>query len=199
MTAAQPGLGYSMMFPPGWKQFHPDVESEKTLTELATKDAKQLGRLDVVMAIRQHTHRMFEGLRRRGALSMYLPVAVPEDLTVPASLTVVPVRVPEHSNLAQVVQGRTDGVTPEQLSVDGATWFYWVATEDELDGSDEAGSKTLHYVVPRPELESDEPRAALHLIYSYTVLADDRDGEYAQALETLGHSIVGTFQWGPQA
>ena len=67
-TAPASGLGFSMLFPPGWREFRTDVESERELTELATRGARDAGRADVALAIRQHIHRMFEGLRRRRAL-----------------------------------------------------------------------------------------------------------------------------------
>lgn len=191
------GIRFSMLFPPGWQEFRPDVEGEKALTDLATAGAREAGRPDVVMAIRQHVHRMFEGLRRRRAVGVHLPVSVPNDLTVPASLTVVPVQVTAGSTLERSVAGMTEGQTPELLEVDGARWYRWIERKDSLEGSDEAVSTTIHYVVPRPD--PGEPTAGLHLLFAITMLAEDRDGDFAQALESLGHGIVGTFSWGPRA
>ncbi|MGX1703114.1 hypothetical protein [Microbacterium sp. NPDC055357] len=188
------GIRFSMLFPPGWQEFRPDLESEKALTALATAGAREAGRADVVMAIRQHVHRMFEGLRRRRAVGVHLPVAVPGDLTVPASLTVVPVQVTTGSTLDRAVTGLATGQTPELVEVDGARWYRWIERQNTLEGSDEAGSTTIHYVIPRPD--EGEPTAGLHLIFAVTMLAEDRDSEFTRALESLGHGIIGTFAWG---
>ena len=187
--AAQPGLGFSMLFPPGWREFRTDVESERALTELATRGAREAGRADLVLAIRQHIHRLFEGLRRRRALGVHLPVVTTDDSVLPASLTVVPVRFAP-GGIARVVADRAGGAAVEEVDVTGARWYRWYDRADDLDGQDAAASVTLHYMIPRPD-----DAGALHLLYAYTVLAEDRDEQPDRSLETLGHGIIGTFEW----
>ena len=189
-------LHFSMLFPPGWREFHPDLAGEQALSDLATAGARAAGRADVVMVIRQHVHRMFEGLRRRRAVGVHLPVEVPGDLTVPASLTVVPVQVTPGATLASAIPGLTAGATAEKLDVDDTHWYRWIERADSLEGSDEAVSTTIHYVIPRPD--AGEPRAGLHRLFAITMLAEDRSGEFARALESLGHGIIGTFAWGSE-
>ena len=192
--AAPPsGLGFSMLFPPGWRELRTDVESERELTELATRGARDAGRADVALAIRQHIHRMFEGLRRRRALGVHLPVVTIDDSVLPASLTVVPVRFAP-GGLARAVADRAGDAAVEEVDATGARWFRWYDRADQLEGQDAAASVTLHYMIPRPD-----DAGALHLLYAYTVLAEDRDEEPDRSLETLGHGIIGTFEWGRPA
>ena len=192
-TAPASGLGFSMLFPPGWREFRTDVESERALTALATRGARDAGRADVALAIRQHIHRMFEGLRRRRALGVHLPVVTMDDSVLPASLTVVPVRFAP-GGLARAVADRAGDAAVEEVDATGAHWYRWYDRADQLEGQDAAASVTLHYVIPRPD-----DAGALHLLYAYTVLAEDRGEEPDRSLETLGHGIIGTFEWGRPA
>jgi hypothetical protein len=192
-TAPPSGLGFSMLFPPGWREFRTDVESERELTELATRGARDAGRADVALAIRQHIHRMFEGLRRRRALGVHLPVVTMDDSVLPASLTVVPVRFAP-GGLARAVADRAGDAAVEEVDATGARWYRWHDRADQLEGQDAAASVTLHYVIPRPD-----DAGALHLLYAYTLLAEDRGEEPDRSLETLGHGIIGTFEWGRPA
>ncbi|MBD8024604.1 hypothetical protein [Microbacterium gallinarum] len=192
-TAPPSGLGFSMLFPPGWREFRTDVESERELTELATRGARDAGRADVALAIRQHIHRMFEGLRRRRALGVHLPVVTMDDSVLPASLTVVPVRFAP-GGLARAVADRAGDAAVEEVDATGARWYRWYDRADQLEGQDAAASVTLHYMIPRPD-----DAGALHLLYAYTVLTEDRGEEPDRSLETLGHGIIGTFEWGRPA
>ncbi|KRC61487.1 hypothetical protein ASE14_11520 [Agromyces sp. Root81] len=191
---AQRGIAFSMLFPPGWREFRADASGEAELTELATAGARQAGRADVVLVIRQHVHRMFDGLRRRRAIGVHLPVETLAGGALPVSLTVVPVRVATGSTLARTVHTIAGVAGVEELPVDGATWYRWEEHADELDGDRSGASTSLHYVVPRP---GGDGEAGLQLIYALVALAEDRGGEEARALERLGHGIIGTFQWGP--
>lgn len=188
------GIGFSMLFPPGWREFRTDAAAEDELCTLASAAARDAGRADVVFVIRQHVHRMFDGLRRRRAIGVHLPVEPEHDGTLPVSLTVVPVRVGTQSTLARVTQRLADAASVEELAVDDTTWYRWVQRQDDVDGDAEAISTTWHYVIPRP---GGPGEAGLHLIYSLVALADDRDDEQTRALEALGHGIIGTFRWEP--
>lgn len=188
------GIGFSMLFPPGWREFRADAAGEAELTELATAAARDAGRADVVLAMRQHVHRMFEGLRRRKAIGVHLPVESLAGGALPVSLTVVPVRVGSGSTLPRTVGTIAGGHQVEELPVDDTTWYRWEERTDDLDGDREAVSTSLHYVIPRP---GGDGEAGLQLIYALVALAEDRGSNETRALETLGHGIVGTFQWGP--
>jgi len=195
-TPTQPasarGIGFSMLFPPGWREFRADASGEAELTELSTALARDAGRADVVLAIRQYVHRMFDGLRRRGAIGVHLPVASFAGGALPVSLTVVPVRAAAGSSLAGTV-GRLAGVAQvEDLAVDDTTWFRWEERSDELDGDHDGASASLHYVIPRP---GGTGEAGLQLVFALVTLAEDRESAETRALEALGHGIIGTFQW----
>lgn len=192
-AAPQRGIGFSMLFPPGWREFRPDAAGEAELTELATAAAREAGRADVVLAIRQYVHRMFDGLRRRKAIGVHLPVETLAGGALPVSLTVVPVRVAAGSTLARTVGTISGGNPVEELPVDDTTWFRWEERSDDLDGDRDAISTSLHYVLPRP---GGDGEAGLQLIYALVALAADRGSDETRALESLGHGIVGTFQWG---
>lgn len=186
------GIGFSMLFPPGWREFRTDAAGEEQLAALASAAARDAGRADIVFLIRQHVHRMFEGLRRRRALGVHLPVEPAHGGTFPVSLTVVPVRVGTQSTLARVAQQLADAAPVERLDVDDTTWYRWEERRDEVDGDGEVISTTWHYVIPRP---GGPGEAGLHVLYSLVALAVDRDAEQTRALEALGHGIIGTFRW----
>lgn len=192
--AAAPGRGiaFSMLFPPGWLEFSVDTVGEERLTAMATAQAREIGRADVVLMIKQHLHRMFEGLRRRKAIGVHVPVLLPEGSMLPASLTVVPVRVGAQSTLAQTVNKLAEGVPVDDLSVDDTTWFRWIERHDNLEGNAEGLAVTIHYVIPRP---GGPGEAGLHLLYAVVALAEDQGSDHLSDLETLGHTIIGTFQW----
>ncbi|MCL2090051.1 MAG: hypothetical protein FWH11_02305 [Micrococcales bacterium] len=179
-------LTYSMLFPRGWQQFPVDAAGEKQVSAAATKQARDVGRADVVAMIRQYTHQMFDRLRKQRAVAVHLPVGM--SMTAPASLAVVPLVAGESTLDAAVVRAAR-GLTVERLDVDDTTWYRWVEPHSRVEDSTELTGTTLHYVIPRP---GGPGEAGLHLVYTAIGLVGDE--EIQQWIE-LGHTIVGSFQW----
>lgn len=191
-------LGYSMLFPPGWREFRTTVEFEKVLVNLITAEAKSAGRADVVLKLRQHVHEMFEHLRRRGSLGFAIPVHEATSGRWPASLIVTPLKVGTSGTLTGGIQKVAAGNAVETETVDGTTWYLWdsAGSPEESPGIRSHG---INLVVPRPLRDGGidpDPKAGLWLLYSYAEIDGAVGKEAADGLRQLGHAILGTFKWG---
>ncbi|MFL4472764.1 hypothetical protein ACIPVK_02055 [Paeniglutamicibacter sp. MACA_103] len=194
------GIGYSMVYPPGWREFRTTAEHEGILTKLATAEAKSLGRADVVLLIRQKTHEMFEHLRRRGSLGFALPVSQVNGGAIPTSMIMTPLKVGASGTLADAVRRVAGGNPLETEAVDGANWYHW-STSERAEEAPEFLNMGLNMVIPRPlpdGSEDPDPKAGLWLLYSYAqVDAGEGKAELTEALRDLGYAIFGTFRWVP--
>lgn len=183
-------LSYSLLFPRGWRQFSVDALGEKKVSTAATRQAKEAGRSDVVLVIRQYVHGLFEALRRQGAIAVHLPVETA--MIAPVSLAVVPL-IAGLRTLDEAVVRASRGHDLERLDVDATTWYRWYEPHPTVEGSRELDGVSLHYVIPRP---GGTGEAGLRLIYTVVGLAQSE--EKAEERETwlnLAHVIVGSFQW----
>lgn len=193
------GIRYHMLFPPGWREFGTNLEFEKALVTIATAELKQLGRADIVLLLRQRIHAMFEELRRKGALSIALPVKRLSDGVMPASLIVMPLKVGTTGALTDAVR-KAAGTSPvEAQPVDGAEWYLW-HTQSRADEAPDLRTQGINMVIPRPLPNGDvdrDPKAGLWLRYSAMDLAGTTSEEMSDGLLQLGYAIIGSFKWVP--
>ena len=198
-TTAKPrGIGFSLVYPPGWREFRTTKEHEEQLTKLATAEAKKLGRADVVLIVRRKIHELFEYLRRRGALGFALPTGSVSS-GLPVSLMINPLKTGPSGSLAAVVNRVSVGETVEIEEVDGAQWYLWTTNERAQEAA-ELMSIGLNMVVPRPLPDGSvdpDPKAGLWLYYSYPRVDGLDDQELTDDLRDLGYAILGTFKWVP--
>lgn len=192
------GIGYSIVYPPGWREFRTSADHEAILAKLVTAEAKALGRADVVLMLRQKTHEMFENLRRRGAIGLALPVEKARGGAVPTSMIMTPLKSSEAGALAGMVRRVADGNPVETEAVDDETWYLW-NTNEPAEEAPEYKNLSLNMVVPRPRADGStdpEPTAGLWLRYSYASLeTGENNEEFTEALRGLGYAIMGTFKW----
>ncbi|MET0872876.1 MAG: hypothetical protein ABWX63_00120 [Paeniglutamicibacter terrestris] len=193
------GIGYSMVYPPGWRDFRASVEHEAILTKLATAEAKALGRADVVLLIRQKVHEIFEYLRRRGSLGFALPVEQLRGGVMPASMIITPLKVGQTGSLANAANRAAGGNQVDVETVDGTEWFHW-KTVERAEETPEYQNHGLNLVIPRPLPDGSrdaDPKAGLWLLYSYGHIDGVGTEEVTEAMRELGYAILGTFKWVP--
>jgi len=191
------GIGYSMVFPPGWREFKTTVEFEDVLAKLVVAEAKALGRADVVLMLRKKTHEMFENLRRRGALEFAIPVDQLSGGVWPVSLIVTPLKTGPTGSLMKAVGRVAGGNSIEAQVVDDATWYAWNTTTrfEETQGFQNHG---LNLVVPRPLQDGSvdpDPKTGLWLLFSYGQMDGAESSDTVEQLRELGLAILGTFKW----
>ncbi|WP_313810847.1 hypothetical protein [Glutamicibacter sp.] len=195
--SARRGIGYSVLFPPGWREFKTTVEFEHVFIKLVTAEAKSAGRADVVLILRQKMHEMFEQLRRRGALGFAIPMNKLTGGFWPASLIVTPLKVGTTGKLSDAVGRAAGGNTVDTERIDGADWYLWKSSYRPEEAS-EIQNHGLNMVVPRPLPDGTvdpDPTAGLWLLFSYAEINGVMVEEEADQLRELGLAILGTFKW----
>lgn len=199
-TNANPrGIRYHMVFPPAWREFGTSHEFEKALVTIATAEAKQAGRADIVLTLRQNIHVMFEELRRTGSLSVVLPVKRLREGAIPASLIVTPLKVGSTGTLAEAVSRVSGSNLVEAQPVDGTNWYLW-HTDSRSDEAQDLRTLGINMVVPRPRPDGtidQDPKAGLWLRYSYLEITGSTPEEMNEGLLQLGYAIIGSFKWVP--
>ncbi|PRA12296.1 hypothetical protein CQ015_07190 [Arthrobacter sp. MYb221] len=193
------GIGYSLLYPAGWREFNTSVEHEQALTKLVTAEPKALGRVDLVLMLRQKMHQMFEYLRRRGSLGFAMPVEKLSSGAMPVSVIMTPLKVGTTGSLLDAARRAAGGSQIEIEDADGAEWYLWTSSE-QSDEAPELKNKGLNLVVPRPKPDGSldpDPKAGLWLLFSYSYVDSDNGEEFAEGLRTLGYAILGTFKWVP--
>ncbi|WP_194943689.1 hypothetical protein AAHB37_16110 [Glutamicibacter halophytocola] len=193
------GIGYSLLYPAGWREFNTSVEHEQALTKLVTAEPKALGRADLVLMLRKQMHQMFEYLRRRGSLGFAMPVEKLATGAMPASVIMTPLKVGSNGTLLDAVRKAAGSNQIEIEDADGADWYLWSSAERSVDAP-ELKNNGLNLVVPRPLPDGSidpDPKAGLWMLYSYLHVDAENGDEFAEGLRSLGLSILGTFKWVP--
>lgn len=196
---ARTGIGYRMVFPPGWREFGTSAEFEEILVKLVTSEAKKQGRADIVLMLRQNIHAMFEDFRRRGTLGFALPVNRFQSGAWPASLIVTPLKTGASGTLLDTVRRVAGDNDVDAGSVDGSEWYLWHSSSNSKDAR-ELKNRAINMVVPRPLPDGatdSNPKAGLWLMYSYLELEQTTPEEMAEGLQQLGYAILGSFKWVP--
>ncbi|MFC9933867.1 hypothetical protein [Glutamicibacter sp. NPDC127525] len=193
------GIGYSLLYPAGWREFNTSVEHEQALTKLVTAEPKALGRADLVLMLRRQMHQTFEYLRRRGSLGFAMPVEKLAEGGMPVSVIMTPLKVGSSGTLLEAARKAAGGNQIEIEDADGADWYLWSSVEQAAE-SPELKNNGLNMVVPRPLPDGTidpDPKAGLWLLYSYAHVESENGEAFSEGLKSLGLSILGTFKWVP--